>query len=183
MAEEEKPAAEPKKSKATLFIIIGAVVFILLIGGVAGWLIFGGGDEDDHGGHGDSKSMPIHNLTEDQQALAQNEAYRNPSAIIPLEKELIVNLKSPDQTSTRGGFVKLNVSFIPSDKSMAKEIGDKQAVISQVIMDEVSKFTAADLQGQQGRITLANQIRSSLNGILVDGRIEAVVFPDFLIQP
>lgn len=181
MAEEEKPTTEPKKSKAALFIIIGVVVVVLLLAGVAGWLVFGGSDESEHGGD-DAGGIPVHNLKENQQELAQNEVYRNPVAIVKLEKSLVINLKSADM-SARGGYVKLSVSLIPSDKSLAKEIESKQDAISQIIIDETSKFTAADLQGQQGKTDLAKQIRNSLNGIFIDGRIQAVVFPDFLIQP
>ncbi|WP_233707685.1 flagellar basal body-associated FliL family protein [Helicobacter aurati] len=97
MAEEEKPATEPKKGKATLFIIIGAIVAVLLLGGIIAWLVFGGGDEDGHDSHAADIPAPTgQSLTPEQQALLQNEAYRNPVAIQPLEKTILVNLKPLD---------------------------------------------------------------------------------------
>ncbi len=183
MAEEEAKPAEEKKGKGLIFIIIGVVVAVLILVGVVVFL-FMGGEEEGHGGGGNAPSPQVANLTPEQQALLQNEAYKNPAAIMPLEKEFIVNLKSQDPESLRGaGFAKFKITFILADKNTLKEIDAKLDIVRTVITDVASGFMGTELQSSQGRRKLAGAIVASINSILTDGKIAAVVFPDFMIQP
>lgn len=183
MAEEEKPAAEEKKGKGLIFIIIGVVVAVLILVGVVVFLFMGGDEEGDHGG-GNAAPPQIANLTPEQQALLQNEAYKNPVAIMPLEKDFIINLKSPDPENMRvAGFAKFRATLLLADKNAVKEVDAKLDIVRGVIADATSAYLATELQGSQGRQKLANAIVVSLNSVLTDGKVAAVVFPDFIIQP
>ena len=184
MAEEEKPAAEEKKGKGLIFIIIGVVVAVLILVGVVVFLFMGGDEEGDHGGGNAAPPPQIANLTPEQQALLQNEAYKNPVAIMPLEKDFIINLKSPDPENMRGaGFAKFRVTLLLADKNAVKEVDAKLDIVRGVIADATSAYLATELQGSQGRQKLAGAIVASLNSVLTDGKVAAVVFPDFIIQP
>ncbi len=184
MAEEEKPATEEKKGKGLIFIIIGVVAAVLILIGVVVFLFMGGDEEGEHSS-GNAAPMPqIANLTPEQQALLQNEAYKNPVAIMPLEKEFIVNLKSPDPENLRGaGFAKFRATLLLGDKNTLKEVDAKLDIVRGVIGDATAAYLATELQGAQGRQKLANTIVTSLNSILTDGKVAAVVFPDFVLQP
>ena len=184
MAEEEKPAAEKKKGKGLIFIIIGVVVAVLILVGVVVFLFMGGDEEGDHGGGNAAPPPQIANLTPEQQALLQNEAYKNPVAIMPLEKDFIINLKSPDPENMRvAGFAKFRATLLLADKNAVKEVDAKLDIVRGVIADATSAYLATELQGSQGRQKLANAIVVSLNSVLTDGKVAAVVFPDFIIQP
>lgn len=185
MAEEEAKQAntEEKKGKGLLFVIIGVVVAVLILVGVVVFL-FMGGEEEGHGDASTSSTPQVANMTPEQQALLQNEAYRNPVAIQPLEKDFIVNLKSPNPDNLReGGFAKFKVTLLLSDKNTVKEIDAKLDIVRNVITDVTSGYSGAELQSRQGKAKLANGIVASLNSVLTDGKIAAVVFPDFILQP
>ncbi len=182
MAEEEAKPAEEKKGKGLIFIIIGVVVAVLILIGVVVFLFMGG--EDSQEPKSSTPTPQIANLTPEQQALLQNEAYKNPVAIMPLEKEFIVNLKSQDpENLSRAGFAKFSVTFLLADKNTVKEIEAKIDVVRNVITDATSAFMATELQSSQGRRKLVSSIVASLNSILTDGKIASVVFPNFIIQP
>lgn len=181
---EEQPAAEEKKGKGLIFIVIGVVVAVLILVGVIVFLFMGGDEEGEHGGGSTPTPPQVANLSPEQQALLQNEAYRNPVAIMPLEKEFIINLKSPDPENMRSaGFAKFRATLLLADKNTVKEIDVKLDIVRSVIADNVGTYLATELQGSQGRQKLANAITASLNSVLTDGRVTAVVFPDFIIQP
>lgn len=184
MAEEEKQATEEKKGKGLIFIIIGVVVAVLILVGVVVFLFMGGDEEESHGGGHAAPPPQVANLTPEQQALLQNEAYKNPTAIMPLEKEFIVNLKAPDPENMRGaGFAKFRATLLLSDKNTVKEIDAKLDIVRNVIADATSGYLATELQSSQGRQKLSNAIVASLNSVLTDGKVAAVVFPDFVLQP
>ena len=189
MAEEEKKegAAEEKKGKGLLFIIIGVVVAVLVLIGVVVFMFMGGDDEegDGHGGgHAPAPTAAVANLSPEQQALLQNEAFKNPVAIQPLEKEFVINLKSPNPDNLReGGYVKFSITLLLGDKNTVKEVDAKLDIVRNVITDAASAYTSAELQSAQGRQKLAASIVSSLNSVMTDGKVAAVVFPNFILQP
>lgn len=183
MAEEEKQATEEKKGKGLIFIIIGVVVAVLILVGVVVFLFMGGDDEGSGGGHS-TPPPQVANLTPEQQALLQNEAYKNPAAIMPLEKEFIVNLKSPDPENMRAaGYAKFRITLLLSDKNTVKEVDAKSDIIRSVISDATSAYLATELQSSQGRQKLNASIVAAINSVLTDGKVAAVVFPDFVLQP
>ena len=119
-------------------------------------------------------------LLNEQQALLQNEAYKNPIVVTPLEKELIANLKSPDQENMRGGYVKFRVTLLLSDKNVVKEVDAKSDIVRDIITNSASAYLAGELQSAQGRQKVANSIVTNINSMLTDGKVAAVVFPDFI---
>ena len=183
MAEEEKPATEEKKGKGLIFIIIGVVVAVLILAGVIVFLFMGGDGDNEHSGGNAPQPTQIANLSPEQQALLQNEAYKNPVAIMPIEKELVANLKSQDQENMRGGYAKFRVTLLLSDKNVVKEVDAKSDIVRDIITNSVSSYLAGELQSAQGRQKLANSIVTSINSVLTDGKVAAVVFPEFTIQP
>lgn len=185
MAEEEKPAVEEKKGKGLLFVIIGVVIAVLILVGVVVFLFMGGEEDGDHHGGGEqTATVQVANLTPEQQALLQNEAYKNPRAIQPLEKEFVINLKSPNPDDMReGGYAKFKATLLLDDKHTVKEVEAKLDIVRNVITDVTSGFSASELQTSQGRHKLANNVATSLNAVLTDGKVSAVVFPDFMLQP
>ncbi|GAB0172127.1 flagellar basal body-associated FliL family protein [Helicobacter trogontum] len=181
---EEQSATEEKKGKGLIFIIVGVVVAVLILIGVVVFLFMGGDEESDHGGGNIPPPPQVANLSPEQQALLQNEAYRNPVAIMPLEKEFVINLKSPDPENMRSaGFAKFKATLLLADKNAVKEVDVKLDIVRNIIADSTSAYLATELQGSQGRQKLANAIVASLNSVLTDGKVTAVVFPDFILQP
>lgn len=187
MAEEAKKEGEnkeEKKGKGLLFIIIGVVVAVIILIAVIVFM-FMGGDEESSGGGAQSAAAPqVANLSAEQQALLQNEAFKNPAAIQPLEKDFIVNLKSPNPDNMReGGYVKFKATLLLADKHTVKEIEAKLDIVRNVITDVASSFTASELQSAQGRQKLGAMATNSINSVLTDGHVAAIVFPDFVLQP
>ncbi|MWV61899.1 hypothetical protein DCO58_07105 [Helicobacter saguini] len=189
MAEEEKKEGEnkeEKKGKGLLFIIIGVVVAVIILIAVIVFMFMGGDEESSGGGgHAGGGAAPqVANLSPEQQALLQNEAFKNPAAIQPLEKDFIVNLKSPNPDNMReGGFVKFKATLLLADKHTVKEVDAKLDIIRNVITDVASSFTASELQSAQGRQKFASAATNSVNSVLTDGHVAAIVFPDFVLQP
>ena len=149
------------------------------------FLFMGGGDEEGHDSGGGASIAPqIANLSPEQQALVQNEAFKNPVEIIPLEKEFIVNFKPQNPDSPRtAGFAKFNLTLLAANKGVSKEVDVKLDTIRSLVNDIVSGFYANEVQSAQGRAKLRAALTSGINGVLTDGSVSTVVFPNFLIQP
>lgn len=181
MSDEEKKE-EGGKKKGMLFIVIGIVLALFVLIAVVVFIFMGDSGHKD--GANSREAIPQINLTPEAQALMQNEALRNPIAIYPFEQNFITTLKSSNpEDMSRAGYAKYSVSLILNDKNLVKELNLKSDIIRSVINDSTSGFTSSDLQSSQGRLRLSNNMMTNINSILNDGKVVAIVYGEFVIQP
>lgn len=182
MTEESKQEEAKKGNKGVIFIVIGVVVLLFVLVGVVLFVFLSSGSDDSAKA---PQSAPVNqNITPEMQALMQNDSLRNPAAIYPMEGSITVNLKSPNPDDvTRGGYLLFDVTLILGDKNLAQEMTVKKDIIRSVIVSTVVGYTSENLQSAQGVQKLKIDIANNINSILQDGRVTAVVFPNFTLQP
>lgn len=183
MAEEAKQEETKKGGKGIIFIIIGVVVLVIILVNVVLFVFLGGSQEEKKTTQQGVVTTQTH-VTPEMQALMQNDSLRNPAAIYPIEGSITVNLKSPNPDDvTRGGYLLFDVTLILGDKNLAQELTVKKDIVRSIIISTVISYTSENLQSSQGVQKLKVDIVNNINSILQDGRVSAVVFPNFTLQP
>ena len=78
-------------------------------------------------------------------------------------------------------YVKVNIVFEMSDKSLEKEINEKLPVLSDRIIVLLNSKKSDDLSAEN-RTKLKNEILSNLNLVLTTGKLEDIYFSDLVMQ-
>lgn len=91
---------------------------------------------------------------------------------------MIVN---PAQTNgTR--YLMVNLGLESAEPSVIEEIGTKEVVIRDIVIDVLSRRTVEDLSEIQGRDVLKDSLRLSINGVLANGEIDRLYFTQYVLQ-
>ena len=86
-------------------------------------------------------------------------------------------------TNDRAGkFVVVEVRLKMTDTDMAEELKDKNVRLRDAVIDEMSLKRFSEVATEKGKLTLKNNIKERLNGIVQEGQIEEVYFTKFIIQ-
>ena len=87
-----------------------------------------------------------------------------------------------DTYGRAGKFVRVEVRLKMSDVDLADELKDKNIVLRDAVIEELSLKSFSKVSTQKGKLALKAGIKKRLNGILADGDIEEVYFTKFIIQ-
>ncbi len=160
MPEEEVTTQEeqqPKKSSAMKFVIIGMIIMILIpvIGFfAASKFIFSKADED----------------------LEANKE-EQVGEIFPL-KVVVVNIANTGATR----YLRAGISFELQDKGTIKEITEREAQITDLIIMVLSVKELEDLVDFSGKNQIRKEIIEKVNSMLQTGKIRNAYFTEFVIQ-
>ena len=193
MADEENN--EPKKKGLILRILIFVVAGLVLIGlGLGGgYVLFGGGQPDP--------SEEIESIIEKKMAEADAEREAEQEAALSNEKvakelpeiETFVTtyFEFPGTFTTNlkasRKFLQLGLGVSTQyDDEVITNVEDHQLALRSEILNVMSEFTEEDIQGKQGRETLARALADGINQKLMQledfGGIEEVHFTSFVLQ-
>ncbi len=103
--------------------------------------------------------------------------YKSPDVF--LLGDFTANMASHDRS---GKFVRVEIKLQMSDEDMADELKEKNIVIRDAVIEEMSLKRFADVSTPKGKLDLKNNIKTRLNSIVGDGEIEDVYFTQFIIQ-
>lgn len=155
--EEEKVQEKPRgKSFTNLFVIIGVALAAAALA-VAGTFIF----------TGESKGSPkkVEKVSPETMAIFTLEPF-------------IVNIY--DGQDLR--YLKLKVEMELSDPEAKTELTARQAQIRDGILSILTTKTMQDLQFQQGKNQLKQEIMAAVTRMVTPGKVKQVYFTDFVIQ-
>ena len=193
MADEENN--EPKKKglilRILIFVLAGLVLIGLGLGG--GYILFGGSQPDP--------SEEIESIIEKKMAEADAEREAEQDAALSNEKvakelpeiETFVTtyFEFPGTFTTNlkasRKFLQLGLGVSTQyDDEVITNVEDHQLALRSEILNVMSEFTEEDIQGKQGRETLARALADGINQklmLLEDfGGIEEVHFTSFVLQ-
>ncbi|HCD64276.1 MAG TPA: flagellar biosynthesis protein FliL [Alphaproteobacteria bacterium] len=193
MADEENN--EPKKKGLILRILIFVVAGLVLIGlGLGGGYILFGGSQPD-------PSEEIESIIEKKMAEADAEREAEQEAALSNEKvakelpeiETFVTtyFEFPGTFTTNlkasRKFLQLGLGVSTQyDDEVITNVEDHQLALRSEILNVMSEFTEEDIQGKQGRETLARALADGINQKLMQledfGGIEEVHFTSFVLQ-
>ena len=193
MADEENN--EPKKKgfilRILIFVVAGLVLIGLGLGG--GYVLFGGSQPDP--------SEEIESIIEKKMAEADAEREAEQEAALSNEKvakelpeiETFVTtyFEFPGTFTTNlkasRKFLQLGLGVSTQyDDEVITNVEDHQLALRSEILNVMSEFTEEDIQGKQGRETLARALADGINQKLMQledfGGIEEVHFTSFVLQ-
>ena len=193
MADEENN--EPKKKGLILRILIFVVAGLVLIGlGLGGGYVLFGGSQPD-------PSEEIESIIEKKMAEADAEREAEQKAALSNEKvakelpeiETFVTtyFEFPGTFTTNlkasRKFLQLGLGVSTQyDDEVITNVEDHQLALRSEILNVMSEFTEEDIQGKQGRETLARALADGINQKLMQledfGGIEEVHFTSFVLQ-
>ena len=193
MADEENN--EPKKKGLILRILIFVVAGLVLIGlGLGGGYVLFGGSQPD-------PSEEIESIIEKKMAEADAEREAEQEAALSNEKvakelpeiETFVTtyFEFPGTFTTNlkasRKFLQLGLGVSTQyDDEVITNVEDHQLALRSEILNVMSEFTEEDIQGKQGRETLAKALADGINEKLMQledfGGIEEVHFTSFVLQ-
>ena len=193
MADEENN--EPKKKGLILRILIFVVAGLVLIGlGLGGGYVLFGGSQPD-------PSEEIESIIEKKMAEADAERQAEEEAALSNEKvakelpeiETFVTtyFEFPGTFTTNlkasRKFLQLGLGVSTQyDDEVITNVEDHQLALRSEILNVMSEFTEEDIQGKQGRETLARALADGINQKLMQledfGGIEEVHFTSFVLQ-
>ena len=193
MADEENN--EPKKKGLILRILIFVVAGLVLIGlGLGGGYVLFGGSQPD-------PSEEIESIIEKKMAEADAEREAEQEAALSNEKvakelpeiETFVTtyFEFPGTFTTNlkasRKFLQLGLGVSTQyDDEVITNVEDHQLSLRSEILNVMSEFTEEDIQGKQGRETLAGALADGINQKLMQledfGGIEEVHFTSFVLQ-
>ncbi len=86
-------------------------------------------------------------------------------------------------TNDRAGkFVRVEVRLQMSDKDMASELKEKNIILRDAVIEEMSLKRFSQVATEKGKEELKENIKNRINQIVGDGEIQEVYFTQFIIQ-
>ncbi|WP_413575913.1 flagellar basal body-associated protein FliL [Bdellovibrio sp. HCB290] len=174
MAEENAPAAEAASSGGSgqkpILLIALAVINMLIVAGV-GFMLYKGKQKE-------AAEPKIEDVIKGEAETQHKEAAEEKEVVgkvVPLET-FIVNL-----AGSKGRRVaKVNIELELKGDKAAEEIDKRKAQIRDIIIIILSSKTYEEVSTREGRDSLKNEIKDTINSFLVQGKISNVLFTEFL---
>ncbi|OES43607.1 flagellar basal body-associated protein FliL [Domibacillus iocasae] len=89
--------------------------------------------------------------------------------------EMTTNLASDD-------FIKISFKIQTDSPEAMEEMTKRDFQAKNLIIQKLSEMTAEDLKGEAGKQKLTETLKTELNSIMQDGKVEAVYITSYIIQ-
>jgi flagellar FliL protein len=163
------PAGSPS-SKQPVILMALAVVNMLVVGGV-GFMIFQGKKKD-------AAEPKIEHVIKGEHEAQEHEAKEEKpfvGKVVPLET-FIVNLAG----SKGRRIAKVNMELELNGATVQEEIDKRKAQIRDIIIIILSGKTYDEVASKEGKETLREEIKDTVNAFLTKGKIQSVYFTEFI---
>lgn len=157
-SKDEQPVEkEPEKGKGKMkLILIICAAVLLSAGSVAGYFLMSGGHGKKEEAKVERKGVPV---------------------IFSLDP-FIVNIYDGQELR----YLRVKVELEVPDEEAKTEMGSRQAQIRDTILVLLSAKTMLDIQDQQGKNQLRQEIFSAVGRLFPAGKLQKVYFTDFVVQ-
>ena len=98
--------------------------------------------------------------------------------------EIVVSVVEVPELTTNlsdGKFVRLAMKIETNSEDAAIELTKRDFQTNNIIIQELSEMTVADLEGKQGKTAFQNTIKAQLNELMQDGEVEQVYITSYII--
>lgn len=174
MAEEKAAAAEAAPSGGSgqkpILLIALAVINMAVVGGV-GFMLYKGKQKEA----AEPKIEQVIKGEAEAQHKEEHEEKEVVGKVIPLET-FIVNL-----AGSKGRKVaKVNMELELKGDKTSEEIEKRKAQVRDIIIIILSSKTYEEVSSREGKDSLRNEIKDTINSFLVSGKISNVFFTEFI---
>ena len=164
------PAPGPGGSKSPILLIALAVINMLVVA-VVGFMLLKGKQKE-------AAEPKIEHVIKGEHEAQEKEAAEEKSfmgKVVPLET-FIVNLSG----SKGRRIAKVNMEIELQGEQVQAEIEKRKAQIRDIIIIILSSKTYDEVSNRDGKDTLKNEIKDTLNAFLTKGKIVNVYFTEFI---
>jgi len=180
MADEDLDLDVKNSGKSTRLLLIVLIVLVLLVAGVGGFLFLTGGDEKNKNDSAESEA-------------AENSA---PLATLymPLDKPFTINFSD----TSKARFLQVEITIMARHQSVLDIVKKHMPIIQDDIINIIGSKSYEELNNQDGKKKLADDILKSIQGVVEDEHsgsssetgkeknngsgVEAIYFTSFIMQ-
>ncbi|MET1013993.1 MAG: flagellar basal body-associated protein FliL [Paenisporosarcina sp.] len=89
--------------------------------------------------------------------------------------EITTNLSADD-------FIRLSLKIQTDSVEAAEELTKRDFQVKNIVIQELSEMTAADLEGKEGKQAFENALKLQINELMHDGEVQQVYITSYIIQ-
>ena len=89
--------------------------------------------------------------------------------------QITTNLASDD-------FIRISFKVETDSRKAKEELEKRDFQVKNIIIQELSEKKAEDLQGKEGKISLQEDLKSKINSLMQNGKVESVYITESLLQ-
>lgn len=89
--------------------------------------------------------------------------------------EITTNLSADD-------FIRLSLKIQTDSVEAAEELTKRDFQVKNIVIQELSEMSAADLEGKEGKQTFENALKLQINELMHDGEVQQVYITSYIIQ-
>lgn len=170
MADEEQAPEESEESgggKSPILLILIVALVSLGIGGGGAWFLLGSGDAEAVPAEGDAE---VEGVVEDSDAAFAERVY----SLEPF----VVNVSGESYPR----YLKLTVAFEMSSPESRTEIEERVTQVRDSAILLLSSKRLSDVSDFEGKALLKDDLQDRVNSLLTVGRVESVLFTEFVVQ-
>lgn len=79
-------------------------------------------------------------------------------------------------------YIKISLKIQTTDKKAAVELAKRDFQVQNTVIQELSEMTSKDFEGKAGKQAFEDSIKSQLNPLMQEGKIERVYIVSYIIQ-
>lgn len=110
---------------------------------------------------------------------------KQPQTLEPSIDEIIAaSVDIPEVTTNLadGSFVKIQLKLQTTNEKSAEELTKRIFQVNDILIGELSEMAEEDLQGKQGKVLFESTIKSQVNELMQEGKVEQVYITSYIIQ-
>ncbi|WP_071395331.1 flagellar basal body-associated protein FliL [Bacillus tuaregi] len=106
------------------------------------------------------------------------------NAVPSIDEVLEASVDIPEITTNlaENGFVRISFKIQTNSKEAREELEKRNFQVNNIIILEISEQTAATIKGREGQRQLEETLKSRINEIMQEGKVEKVYITQFLLQ-
>lgn len=89
--------------------------------------------------------------------------------------EITTNLSADD-------FIRLSLKIQTDSVEAAEELTKRDFQVKNIVIQELSEMSAADLEGKEGKQNFENALKLQINELMHDGEVQQVYITSYIIQ-
>ncbi|KXH79988.1 flagellar basal body-associated protein FliL [Sporosarcina sp. HYO08] len=109
---------------------------------------------------------------------------KEPSANPTIDEILEASVDVEEITTNLAGkqFIRISLKIQTNSKQAAKELSKRDFQVKNMIIQELSEMTSADLEGKSGKQKFEEAVRAQINALMQSGEVQKVYIVSSMIQ-
>lgn len=79
-------------------------------------------------------------------------------------------------------YIKIQLKVQTNSEEAALELAKRDFQVKNIVIQEMSEMTQADLEGKQGKLTFQKTLKAQINELMQEGEVQQVYITSYIIQ-